>query len=60
MCKSIFVTGYRGERLTEPSKYSLVCFELFCLVKRIVEYFTKELSELKGLVTEVVGLYSTY
>ena len=40
--------------------YSLVCFELFRLVKRIVEYFAKELSEQKGLVTEVVGLYSTY
>ena len=40
--------------------YSLVCFALFCLVKRIVQYFVKEWSEQKVSVTNVVGLYSTY
>ena len=40
--------------------YSLVCFALFCLVKRIIEYFTKEWSEQKVSITDVVGLYSTY
>ena len=41
-------------------QYSLVCFALFCLVKRIVEYFAKEWSEQKVSITDVVGLYSTY
>ena len=41
-------------------KYSLVCFALFCLVKRIIEYFAKEWSEQKVSITDVVGLYSTY
>ena len=40
--------------------YSLVCFALFSLVKRIVEYFAKEWSEQKVLVIEVSELYSTY
>ena len=40
--------------------YSLVCFALFCLVKRIIEYFAKEWSEQKVSITDVVGLYSTY
>ena len=41
-------------------KYSLVCFALFCLVKRIIEYFAKKWSEQKVPITDVVGLYSTY
>ena len=31
-----------GGRNFELEKYSLVCFALFCLVKRIIEYFAKE------------------
>ena len=40
--------------------YSLVCFALYCLVKRVIEYFAKEWSEQKVSITDVVGLYSTY
>ena len=40
--------------------YSLVSFALFCLVKQIIEYFAKKLSEQKVPITDVVGLYSTY
>ena len=37
--KSSFLS-FLGATKTKP--YSLVCFTLFCLVKRIVEYFAKE------------------
>ena len=49
-----------GGRNFELEKYSLVCFALFCLVKRIIEYFAKEWSEQKVSISDNVGLYSTY
>ena len=51
----------KGDCCSESKyQYSLVCFALFCLVKRIIEYFAKEWSEQKVSITDVVGLYSTY
>ena len=42
------------------ANYSPVWLLRFRLVKRIGQYFTKELSEQKVPVTDVAGLYSTY
>ena len=51
-------TGNRRGRIR--IEYSLVCFALFRLVKRIVEYFAKEWSGQKVPITDVAGLNSTY
>ena len=58
MCKSALKIWYSWH--FAKKLYSLVCFALFCLVKRIIEYFAKEWSEQKVSITDDVGLYSTY
>ena len=48
LCQKVVEQGIRENHLLKLDetfcrwKYSLVCFTLFCLVKRIVEYFAKE------------------